>query len=93
MRTQLRQHREMWQWLADHPDKKRSDYDGEIGCAFDGDCDCCPLEWPGGKCMYEYNGADAGLFAYWWLSDNHAERRVLALWIKNLPVREVCDED
>uniref|UniRef100_A0A6H1ZID3 Uncharacterized protein n=2 Tax=viral metagenome TaxID=1070528 RepID=A0A6H1ZID3_9ZZZZ len=50
----------------------------------DGMCEFCPLEWPGGICVFLKGG---GLFNAWLASDSVKERAALAKQISELPER------
>jgi hypothetical protein len=102
-RTRLRDlHRELWGWLADNPDKGKTDWPGwkrrsedpEIDeaynhaiCCFS--CLCagreeglracrkCPCDWGADRC------GGTGHYGCWFCSSDHAERRRLALLIRD----------
>lgn len=97
------EHRKLWNWLADHPGSWKSDYfedwgydsiprsycfacevayreayraNSPAGCRF------CPLGGP------RIVGCDDGLYAEWWATASHEDRRQLAHKIANLPWKE-----
>nr|DAU75673.1 MAG TPA: hypothetical protein [Caudoviricetes sp.] len=102
-----KEHRKLWNWLADHPLAHKADY-------FDGwDYDSIPMN----ECFaceaadQEYLrmnvrhicsccplggesvvGCSGGLFAWWWEALSPKTRRKLALQIANLPWRGVRHE-
>jgi hypothetical protein len=101
MKFQLTCHRNLWNWLADNPDKRKNDWPGWekyidpsdglwcFACNPDGaanDCEHeCPLIWPGGCCVDDEN---FGLFNIWEGCNDIDTRFKLARLIANLPVRE-----
>jgi len=81
-------HKELWQWLADNPDKEKNEWPrwssngGDIGyvtarcfaCNYNSDCVDCPLVWPD----YPDNegdicGKDGSLFDRWLFTTGSSE--------------------
>lgn len=97
-------HREMWLWLADHPEMIKEDWPGweynggevEEGnydcfaCEYSDDIDCkdCPLIWPKNGIGENVCDDKDGLFTKWEWSTDLSERSQLARQIANLPVRK-----
>ncbi|MBP2663523.1 MAG: hypothetical protein H6Q71_1471 [Firmicutes bacterium] len=93
---QYTQHKALWNWLADNPDKRKQQWPGWqcyamgdcFACEYDyllGDsCINCPLVWPGKFC----NGDSNGLFIKWSRTNDLQKRSELAKQIANLPVKD-----
>lgn len=98
----IRNHREMWRWLAKNPGKWKMDYlmryDPEVKLLADcylceytdenhnGECEYCLVEWPVGPC-YCYDG----LYSTWESAmkrKNYAHAGEIAKQISELPEKE-----
>jgi len=96
----IKNHRAMWNWLAENPSKEKKDWPGwdgmDIGevcgecfaCEYSSGCSECLFIWPGQDCCNRDDN-NAGLFEIWENQGNLEKRAVLALQIANLPEREV----
>lgn len=95
----IRLHRELWNWLADNPEKGKEDWPewkdmGHIesncfACEYSGPCHECLFEWPNGNCLEGEEAGVEGLYLLWATAESE-ERVALAIQIRDLPVREEC---
>lgn len=94
----IAEHRKMWRWLAEHPNKNKADYllgEKQIRvlnlcflCQYTGGkCAKCPLDWENECCCDE-----GDLYDKWGRIQNARKKAELAKQIAELPEREVEDE-
>ena len=93
-KTNEQKHRELWRWLAEHPDKTKYGYFFEknirkgprlscYACEEAGDdCDKCPLD-------EKVIGCDGGLYNDWLFEKDLDKRAALATKIAELPWRSI----
>lgn len=94
----IKNHRIMWNWLADNPDKEKVDWPGWVdypgriraGCFLceytisrDLSCSKCPLDWE-----YPHCNAWGASFREYKLADDFSEKAYYARKIANLKERE-----
>lgn len=98
----IEEHRKMWRWLAEHPEKKKWDYlldetpilNDLINirnmcflCTYTKEkCNCCPLDWGAACCC-----KDDGLIARWNNARSIREKATFAKQIAELPERELVN--
>lgn len=97
------EHRKLWNWLADHPEKEKRDYFEDWGAASIPRSGCFACEVASrkarrmnifGGCRFcplggpSVVGCDSGLYAVWRCAPDPEERQQLARKIADLPWKE-----
>ena len=91
-----RLHQELWQWLADHPDKEKGDWPrwsrngGDVdsvrnkcfACALypDDECNNCPCDWDN---IYNFCDKAGSPYVKWGMESDLGKRSEYALQVKN----------
>lgn len=92
-KTNEQKHREMWRWLAGHPDKTKDNYFAENNIEEKPECLCYACEEAGrdncGECPLgrEIIGCRDGLYNEWRCEEDLDKRAALATRITELPWR------
>lgn len=98
-----KEHRKLWNWLADHPEAEKDDYFDNWDDQDTPQSNCFACEAAvrrairarvGEYCMFcplggsRIVGCDGGLYTEWMWAEQPEKRRKLALQIANLPWKE-----